>query len=158
MDTLAVALLVAVIGPLLLSWLNGRQRKVEKREDYVRQDEIANRATEVAEQAKKAAVLLVEDNRRVAKTAAAAAQQTFGKLDEIHTLVNSNMTAAMQAELDATVREVAMMREVVALHKAAGRKPSAEAAAAIAATEAKIAELRATLEDRHAVQDRVDAG
>lgn len=157
MSTLVVALFVAVIGPLLLSWLNGIQRRKEKIEDYARQDEVADRATAVAEQAATAAQLLVEDNKRVALAAAGAADKTFGKLDEIHTLVNSNMTAAMQAELDATVREVAMMREVGALHLAAGRDPSAEAEAAIVATEGRIAELRSALEDRHAAQDQVDS-
>jgi hypothetical protein len=146
-----------VIGPLLLSWLNGIQRRKEKIEDYAREDRVADRATAVAKQAAEAAQLLVEDNRRVAKAAAGAADKTFGKLDEIHTLVNSNMTASMQAELDATAREVTLMREVIALHLAAGRDPSAEAEAAIVSTESRIAELRAALDDRHVAQEQVDS-
>jgi hypothetical protein len=156
MSDIAIASLV-LLGPLLLAWLNGRQRRAEKREDYARQDEVAERATEVAKQAQEAATLLVEDNQRVAKAAALATSKTFGKLDEIHTLVNSNMTAAMQAEFDATVRELAMMREVIGLHAAAGRAPSTEAESAVTATESRIAELRAALEDRHTAQDRVDS-
>lgn len=73
---------------------------------------------------------------------------TNSKLDVIHTLVNSNMTAAMQAELDATVRELALMREVIALKSEHGRDPSADALAAIESTTKKIAELRAVLADR----------
>lgn len=78
----------------------------------------------------------------------ALAAKTNGKLDVIHVLVNSNMTAAMQAELDAIKREIVMMREVAALNLAAGREPTVEALAAIEATQVKIAELESQLADR----------
>jgi replicative DNA helicase len=148
MNSLLIALVVAVIGPIILSWLNGRQRKAEKILDWARQDDVAAEAKrqqgEVAAQAAEAARLLLAENKKVAHTAA----ETNEKLDVIHTLVNSNMTAAMQSEYDATVRELAMMREVVALKKAAGEQPSPEAVAAIDATEQKIAQLAAELSDR----------
>lgn len=78
------------------------------------------------------------------------------KLSVIHTLVNSNMTAHMQAELDATVRELTMMREVARLHSDAGRDPSEETVSAIQLTEARVAELRAVLGDRFKIQDAED--
>jgi len=126
-----------VFGPMLLAAQLNKARLVEKREDWKRQDA-------VAAQAEEAARLLLAANERVAR----ATIKTNTKLDVIHTLVNSNMTAAMQAELDATTREVAMMREVVALNEAAGRTPSQEALAAIEATQNKINELSASLQDR----------
>ena len=155
MDTLLVALVVAVIGPVLLAYLTNRSRRQDKQEDWARQDAVAAQAAEaarlllerqdaVAAQAREAARLLLDSNERVAETAAV----TNGKLDVIHTLVNSNMTAAMQAELDATTRELAMMREVIALNKAAGRQPSTDALAAIESTTHKIRELEAALADR----------
>ena len=55
------------------------------------------------------------------------------KLGEIHTLVNSNMTAAMQGELDSTIRERAALIELKASRKDAGKDPSPDALAAIAA-------------------------
>jgi hypothetical protein len=75
------------------------------------------------------------------------------KLRVIHSLVNSNMTAHMQSELEATVRELAMMREVARLHSEAGRDPTEETRSAIDLTQARVAELRAVLGDRFAVQD-----
>lgn len=82
------------------------------------------------------------------------AAKTNGKLDVIHTLVNSQLTAAMQSELDAIVRELAMMLEVIELKKAAGFEPTPDALAALAAAQAKIAELTAALEDRAKAQER----
>jgi hypothetical protein len=146
MNTLLIALVVAVIGPLLLSWRQGIQRRKEKALDWEREDK-------VAEQARKAADLLVAANERVAKTA----EVTNGKLDVIHTLVNSNMTAAMQAELDATTRELAMMREVIDLKQAAGKKPTPMALAAVTATESKIHELQTALADRLKQNELADA-
>lgn len=75
------------------------------------------------------------------------------KLKVVHALVNSNMTAHMQSELDATVRELAMMREVARLHEEAGRDATDETRSAIDLTEARVAELRAVLHDRFQVQD-----
>lgn len=40
-----------------------------------------------------------------------------GKLEKIHVLVNSQMTAALQAELNAVRRELAMMRHVEQLNE-----------------------------------------
>jgi hypothetical protein len=139
-NAVVVALIVlfgTVTSPLFLSYLNNRQRRDERREDYARQDA-------VAEQAAEAARLLLESNKRVAATAVI----TNGKLDVIHTLVNSNMTAAMQAELDRTQEVLVMLREVIALNEAAGRAASPETLARIDATERKVGELVAALNDR----------
>jgi cell division septation protein DedD len=78
------------------------------------------------------------------------------KLDTIHTLVNSNMTAAMQSEFDATVRELAMMLEVIELKKSGGLDPSVDAKAAVEITQLKIAELKAQLEDRYKSTELAD--
>lgn len=148
MSTGWVAAIVAigtVLSPVLLAWLTGRQRQAEKREDWKRQDQ-------VAEQAAKAAALLLAQNEVVAEAAGVINE----KLDTIHTLVNSQMTAALQSELDAVTRELAMMREVVALRQANGQEPSRESVGAMAATEAKITELQSVLADRSASQAQVD--
>jgi len=139
-NELALAGIVAVssaVAPLLVTIVTSYTRRRERAQDYERQDA-------VAAQVKKAAESLVQSNAVVAATA----EVTNKKLDVIHILVNSNMTAAMQAELDATVREIAMMREVIALNRSAGREPHEEAVAAVEATEHKINELRANLSDR----------
>lgn len=164
--TIAGVLFASITAPLVLSRLNDRARRQEKQQDYERQDAVAKAAEErasaatkaaedVAKQAADAAQLLLESNQRVARAAATAAAQTSGKLDavaqqaaEIHTLVNSNMTAAMQGELDSTVRELAMMKEVIGLRRHGGQEPSVEALAAVEATESRVADLRSALNDR----------
>lgn len=133
MTTLAVAIIAGVLGPVILAWLTGRQRHAEKVEDWRRQDEVAAR--------------LVVANKVVSANSDKLDANT-DKLDEIHTLVNSNMTKVMQAELDATVREAALMREVVELNRAAGREPTQHMLDAIVETDAKINELRANIKDR----------
>ncbi len=87
---------------------------------------------------------LLKSNRMVAANAAS----TQRKLDVIHVLVNSNMTAAMRAELDATIRELALMRQIVARDKSDGRPVLPEALTALESTQNKINELSLTLDDR----------
>lgn len=131
-----------IIGPLLLARQINRQRREERLEDYKRQDVVAQRLTDrqdaAARQSAETAKLLLAANERVARDTAA----TNGKLDVIHTLVNSTLSAALQAELDATVRELTWMR------RASGTRPGAEERATIEATELRIQELRAVLLDR----------
>lgn len=164
-DAVFIALIVGFfgfVGPWLL-----------KRQDYKRQDaviaaaeqrahEIDARQDLVAAQTAEAAQLLLGQQTAIREQAAEAArllvqsdaeraevaEVTIAKLDDIHTLVNSNMTSAMQGELDATVAMLVLMKEVVTLRKDAGKRTSASSAAAIKAAETKIAELRAQLEDR----------
>lgn len=143
-DQIWLALIVAVpaivtgaIAPLATVLITNRSRRKDKEQDWARQDA-------VAAQAREAARLLLDANERVAATT----QVTNAKLDVIHTLVNSNMTAAMQAELDATVRELAMMGEVIELKRANGHEPSVNTLATFKATELRIGELKATLADR----------
>ena len=140
METIVIAAIVAfssMISPLILASLTNKQRREEKIEDYRRQDEVALRL-------KNAANLQIASNKIVAE----AAVSVNNKLDVIHTLVNSNMTSAMQAEYDAVVRELALMNEVISLHRAEGREPSEEALAALDTTKSKIGELKITLDER----------
>jgi hypothetical protein len=146
--TIAIVIFSSVTAPLIVVHLTGRQRHREKEQDYARQDAVADEAARqqgaVREQAEEAARLLVENNRLVAEQG----EVVTGKLDVIHTLVNSNMTAAMQSERDAIGRELAMMKEVIALREAAGQEPTQEALAALRSTESRIMELDANLADR----------
>jgi hypothetical protein len=133
-----VALIVAVsslASVVLTSWMTGRQRHADKEEDWARQDAVAAQAVEAAQ-------LLVESNKQIA----ARSIETNCKLDLIHTLVNSSMTAALTAERDSMVRELAMMQEIVQLKGKDG--PTPVAARAITLTEARIAELNVVLVDR----------
>lgn len=69
-------------------------------------------------------------------------------VERVHILVNSTMTASVQANLDATERELAMTLEVIALRRDAGREPTPESIAAVDSARERIAALRETLADR----------
>ena len=142
MDAVWVALIVAVIGPALLSWLTGRQRRAERREDYERQDAVAAKVEEAAQ------------------AAADAAASTGEQLQQIHTLVNSNMTAEMQARLVATQGQLVLMRRVLELNEEAGQRPTQDELAAIDAIILLVTELEAALADRleKTVAAELDAG
>ena len=140
-----------------------RLHREDRDAEWARQDEVAARAAQTADaiaaaqqgaadRAAEAARLLLENNERVAQTQL----ETNGKLDVIHTLVNSSMTAAMQSEFDAVTRELAMMREVVELKRATGMEPSTAALAAIDVTETKLSELADALDDRAKAQAEVN--
>lgn len=152
---ICVAIFTSVTAPLLIAHRTERMHRDDREADWARQDEVAAKAAEaanellssqrrVAAQAAEAAALLLANNERVAATQS----ETNSKLSIIHTLVNSNMTTAMQSEYDAIVRELALMKEVMALNQAEGRQPTTASLSAIEATEAKIKELAAALEDR----------
>jgi hypothetical protein len=133
----AIAVFTSLTAPLLLAWRTERMHRRDRLDDWARQDRLAAGAARAARAA-----------------AAATAAVTNEKLDVIHGLVNGNLTAAMQAELDALRVSAAMMHEVMALRQAAGQEPSADAAAALAATEAKIASLTAALAERKIVEQQ----
>ena len=86
-----------------------------------------------------------EDARELA---AEVAKSQGGKLDQIHTLVNSSMTAALVSELDARRRDLVSLQEIMSLHDAAGTKPTQEALRVITTAKHDIAELEASLDDR----------
>lgn len=124
-------------GPLLLAWYNNRNRERERAEDIARQDAVALAVRDVAGKAKISAA-----------ASRAEAAETGSQLKQIHTLVNSNMTAALQGELDQTRISLVLMREVVGLKETAGGKASPENIMAITETEGRIAKLAAVLDDR----------
>jgi hypothetical protein len=162
-ETVIVVLIAgttSVTGPVILAWLTGRQRHKEKVEDWTRQDAIASKqqsaADLVALQAQEAAALLLASNKKVATAAAQAATSHDEKLEDlavgqaaIHTLVNSQMTDALQSQLEAKRESLAALLEIIDLKKAAGQEPTPEALAAVDAIQVKVGELEHNLADRH---------
>jgi hypothetical protein len=150
-----VALIVA-LGALATTVLNGRQLRRSKQEDYARQDSVAAAAEErerlqsarqaaVARQAAEAARLLVADNEHRAEVLATANERIDGKLDQIHGLVNSTLTAAMTSELVALKAQLVMTHRVMALEH--GEPTEAETTELIE-LDRRILELTAKLSDR----------
>lgn len=170
MGTGTIALLgtiVAGVQVLLLAivtgWLNRRKedrdaerlaaaaqlaadlRSREKAEDYRRQDEVADRVT------------------RVATKAAEVAAAMTKKLDEgleqgqrIHTLVNSDMTAARTGERDAMKLLAVSLKSQLAVNTKGGIPPLKELTDQIEYAETRIVELNQILADRLAAQAKVD--
>lgn len=130
---LVIAALGAVISPLLMSWLSNRHRREEKLEDYARQDEVARKADVATGKVAEAARLLLESNARVAKRA----EVTDGKLDQIHVLVNSTLSAAKVSELNAFIALLALMQD-----------PASFDPDQIEPTQKKIVELKALVRER----------
>lgn len=71
-----------------------------------------------------------------------------GKLMVIHTLVNSTLSAALQAELDSTRREEMLLRELMTMRSDAGHDISDDQRAALGAVQRKIVDLSQAMADR----------
>lgn len=138
-----VAGVPALVSPLLLAALLGRQRKNE--EERAERRQAVRRAEDRAEVA------------GVSRRQAEASRDTQEQLQSIHTLVNSKMTERMEAELDATIGHRAALIELVELKRATGREPQPETADVIAALEVRIEILKDSLADRREQAAVVDA-
>lgn len=86
---------------------------------------------------------------------AIARDSTDSQLRQIHALVNSDMTAARQGELNQTLISLTVMRKLMILEAAAGTDVS-EDEILIAKTEVRVHELRALLARRQIQQANAD--
>jgi hypothetical protein len=151
--TVEVALIVAlssVIGPVILTSVQSGQRRRELKDQIKREDEKAKAAAEVAD-------TLVKSNKEIANKVEQNHQTTSDKLEVIRVDVNSNMTAAMKGELDATQREHATLIELVDLRKKLGQEPTKVVLEAIDRSSLRMAELTAVLSDRLKATEKVAA-
>jgi len=148
-ETVLVSLIVSVIAPLVLGFVTNWSRRQEKKLDWSRQDQVAAKA-------EKAAKDLIESNEKVAKLAKQTSDKIIGKVDIIHTLVNSNVTKEMEARLEGSRRELVGLKEIMELRRGNGLPPTKEAEAIILATEEGIHELENDLADRRRQQKVVE--
>jgi hypothetical protein len=177
-----VAVFTSVTAPLMLAYMNSRQQRKTRDEDYARQDQVAAKAaqaaqdlvrvqTEAARESAETARLLLENQKanlagtqEVARVAAAASATANAKLDgidaqtrRIHILVNSEMTAARQAELDQANAMVVVLTRVLATAAAKGIDPDPRDVDTLERTKARRDELEVILADRLAQLSKVDA-
>lgn len=142
----AVAIFSSITAPLILSLMQGRQRRKDKEEDWERQDRLAKAAHETAILA---ANSLADSSKEIAAVAREQFEITDNKLDVIHQLVNSNLTAAMEGEMEALVGQRALMVEMLDLKATSGQPDvSPETKKVLYQIDLKIAELRIALADR----------
>lgn len=120
----------AICGPLLLARQINKQARATRAEDYRRQDVVAAR--------------LEGQNKKALK----ATQVTHKRLEVIHGLVNSQMTAAKLAELEALESKLVMMRQIAARDKSEKVPVDSQALAAIESTVTRIEELKVEIKDR----------
>lgn len=144
-QTLAIALVVAVIGPMFLSWLTHRNAMRMKQQEWDRQDKVAADLRAYQETVTKG----LDD---VAKVQKETKDSTDSQLKQIHTLVNSNLTAAMRGEL------TAVQSNLLALRKLESLNPSStpEELGAIKSLETRERELSDTLAERMEQQRLID--
>ena len=159
-ETLIIGVIVALgafLSPLLSATITNRAARRVRMDDYARQDEIALRlsnrqdtseknAADVASQAAEAARLLVASNQKQEQLVIV---QT-AKLDQIHTLVNSNLTAAIQDQCDARSATLVLLEAIVETRRAAKLPDNVEMLAQIELNRLKIVELTKQLADRSA--------
>lgn len=133
METIAVALIVGVIGPVIMASLANRHRRAEREEDR------ADRA-QVAADVAAVQVALAESDGATSQKLAELHDQGV----EIHGLVNSNLSTAKAAELAARRSLAEVWRAEV--------DPSPERVAELADLEAAIAALEAEMSDRRRIE------
>lgn len=138
-----IAAIATISGPIILVQMQNSNRRRERIEDYKRQDEVAERA-------KKAADELL----RATKDAASLAD---GKLSQIHTLVNSNVTTQMQLTLTASEAQLAAMKDAMEQRGEGGHEPIAAMVAALEKLEHSIADQKSALEERKLATDAAAA-
>ena len=152
--SVAGVIFASITAPLILARRTERVHRADQLTEYQRQDQVAKLAAETS-------AALLAQQRDMAEAAAERAAGTDQRLDVIHGLVNSSLSAAFESALDALVTSLAMMHEVIDLKREAGHEPAPEAVIALRDTEARIAELRITLADREqqaqAIASRGDA-
>ncbi len=160
--------LLAIGVPAGLHWSNQRTQRRERAEDFARQDRVAELAAETARKLQEAQQLTIAKTDEVAAVAASAAKlietanradvaETHFQLSQIHTLVNSEMTAARQEALDQTRLTLMLMRKIADAARSAGQEVTVDELAAIERTEGRIIELEAVLSDRMTKMRTVEA-
>lgn len=157
-DTVLIAA-IAIAGPVLLAWLTGVQNRRMKREDWERQDRVADMAAQAAEKANLAAASIISANRETTKMVHEANVQAIGvndKLNEIHGIVNSTHTTTLRQELAALELAEQLMQEDIARDIEEQKPQSVPKQKRLAATSERINALTLILRDRDKQQAAAD--
>lgn len=159
----AIGVFSAVGGPLLLSWLNTKNTIALKKADWDRMDKVAEVARQTARDASDAVTKVADDlkgrqselNEGLVEVARVAKEGQDGinvQLKQIHTLVNSNLTAAMRGELTAVESNLLALRKLEAINPSS----TPEELGAIQALATRQQELTDTLAERMEQQRIID--
>lgn len=94
------------------------------------------------------AVSMALSRRRASARLDAYQRDTTARLNQIHILVNSTLTASMQAQLDSNRRELVVMQEMADMRRRAGVEVTEDWHAATAALQRRIDDLSITMRER----------
>ncbi len=145
MESVWVALIVSVIAPIIVGLITSWNNRVDKRAQWEREDAVAAKSIATTK-------VLLAANERVAVTT----KDTNNKVDVIHSLVNSNMTATLQAEYESTKRELGLLLHVVELNKKLKHEPNKDIVIEIDRAKMRVAELYTILELRQITPKRIE--
>jgi hypothetical protein len=140
-----VTLVISVVGvifasvtaPLILAHRTERMHREDMLSDYQRQDRVAAAAAAAATAAQQSA-----------DTAAGKLDDLYVQTQRIHTLVNSDMTAARQEELDQAEALIVVLQRVLRLAKDRGAVPDPADIEMLARTQHRRDQLELILADR----------
>jgi len=136
-DTSYLPLLALVTAsPVLLAIVSEWQRRVTRKEQWSRDDVVADRLLDSQK-------LVAKEAKAVATTLSVSAKSTDKQLRTIHTLVNSNLSLAKENELTALRTNLVLLRRLSGL---LGVDP--EITAAVLALEPKVMALETEIADR----------
>jgi hypothetical protein len=142
--SVAGVIFASVTAPLILAHRTERIHRADQLADYQRQDLVAQAARDATVAAQQAA-----------RTAQDQAQDASVKLDDlsaqtqrIHTLVNSDMTAARQEELDQAESLIVVLQRVIQLDRDKGVMPDPADVDMLTRTQHRRDQLEQILADR----------
>jgi hypothetical protein len=145
-------LIPAVIASAIVPWLTTRSRRIDRYDEWKRQDDLARRAdererlnTEQNQQIIRQQQSAVQVARQAAAAQQSTARATTESLENIHALVNSDKTTALGRERDGLITQLALLQEIVELR---GGVPTPQTKIALEATQARLAELNNELNRR----------
>jgi len=146
--SVAGVIFASITAPLILAHRTERMHREDQLSDYQRQDKVAR-------EAKEAAALVAAELQKSTEMAQESARVQQGKLDDlsaqtqrIHTLVNSDMTAARQEELDQAESLIVVLQRVIQLARDKGLMPDPSDVDALERTQRRRDQLELILADR----------
>jgi hypothetical protein len=142
--SVAGVIFASITAPLILAHRTERMHREDMLSDYQRQDKVAAAAASAAVAAQEAARQAQEQ----AVSAAAKLDDLSAQTQRIHTLVNSDMTAARQEELDQAESLIVVLQRVIELAKDKGVMPDPSDVDALVRTQHRRDQLELILADR----------
>lgn len=153
------AFLVSLVSPIVIAVIQAKNKRLEaelavklhqaeREEEWRREDILEKRATERAELVARYAVETSEKLISATVEVRDLSNNINGKVDEVHALVNSSYTAALQAALEAVQAKLVVLLDSTAFKVEHKMEVSPEITADIIATKIKMQELSDAIGER----------